>query len=316
MGSEAAVSSNNEEVDDCAEGTGGTQEGWSEGLHISTTLLRALFRIFLGKESDVLVDRLFEECVENSEWGTTCVTGVFDSIARLLLESTTDTTGDGVRVVAQKFAARNRKQMGAPSCSSFDLDVTGRRMKARVRAIDEFSAAIHGFDNCDDVSAWYFQYFSRGSKRIRYLLHILEAAGERDVMTVVARSKKLRELLHSILILKGGHCNGVGTGAVVDARTTLRLMYMVGMTRRQGDSLIKELSKFYSDVPRSKGVWAYREQLIVLKSMPFTPNERDPNFDFGFGRFIDTRELLENIFKVGAGGGGGSSIIRFYILVR
>lgn len=314
MASEAAVSSNNEEFDDCAEGTGGTQEGWSEGLHISTTLLRALFRIFLGKESDVLVDRLFEECVENSEWGTTCASGVFDSIDRLLLGSTTD-TGDGVRVIAQKFAARNRKQLGAPSCSSFDLDVTGRRMKARVRAIDEFSAAIHGFDNCDDVSAWYFQYFSRGSKRIRYLMHILEAAGENDVMTVVARSKKLRELLHSILILKGGHCNGVETGAVVDVRATLRLMYMVGMTRRQGDSLIKELRKFYSDVPRSKEVWAYREQLVVPKSMPFTPNERDPNFDFGFGRFIDTRELLENIFKVGAGGGVSSSII-IYIFVR
>lgn len=83
------------------------------------------------------------------------------------------------------------------------------------------------------------------------------------------------------------------------------------MSRRQADNLFKEL-KNHLVFPRSKEIWAYREQLCIPASQRF-PSQMD-DFSFGHARYVDTEALVNQIFQVSEEGVwmGGALLTMFF----
>lgn len=272
-----------------------------EDVVISAVMLRALMRALLGGSSDSVVDAIFVELVDCDDCGCLAVNQFFESVICCYLDNTSTSSSSSqlnlqanARSAARLLVEANRQSLGTRS--SIDLDVTGRMLRNRARVVDSFSAAIHGDDdNLSSGQRWAYMYLGLNKRSQRqFLKNILDSIDRGDVVKAIKSSQPLTEALGSIVGKSSDTCGGTKKG--MDVRVALRIMYLVGVSRRQGDSLIAELRHHFHRIPRSKEVWSFRESLVVPKSHRFT--DCDETKFFGCGRYVRTDDLLRQIFQV------------------
>ena len=217
----------------------GYVEGCSMEAKICTTLLRILFLKWLSSTSDDVVDHMFGSYVRADENGDVLVAEVFEAIAASYY-STMFSNGDkdgencttDVTTLARHHMRENRGKYGTSASS--DLASTGRRVRARVRAITEFSTAMHTgetrheiidgdkseFHNMVDI---HLQSMG-GSGRVKALKELLESLSCADLSRVINGSSKLQALLMDETF----ECStGKKNTAPFDKRSALRLQYLV-----------------------------------------------------------------------------------------
>lgn len=217
-----------------------------EESKISAVLLRLLFRR-VAASHDACIDAYFEQYCANGDDGFVKVDEVFETLAtafRDILSASRRTEGmmggeddDGFlpTEAAQTLRCNNRSKYGL--ASSVSMNYTGRRVRARVKAVEAFCIAMHGGDNADAQATLGFLlglHFSstRERTRVETLRHLIESIDEREMVKIVEGSAKIKALLALPGVLES--CSGKDESRrsrqarnVFDVRSALRLQYLV-----------------------------------------------------------------------------------------
>ena len=209
---------------------------------IATSLLRLLFRRVLSVASDPVVNEVFRSCIKNRDNGFVTVSTALEQIAAAFYTkraTSGNINGSYPNNCEDAFRFATNLRLGNVgkygSRRSVDMNAVGRRVRARVKVIEKFCAAIHGDSvwGQDDGAETFAKMFathirSKGASRIKYICILLEHLDVEDVESVFRRSHVLRSTLES-------SCNearvlsGSGDG-IIGVHSALRMQYLVRKT--------------------------------------------------------------------------------------